>query len=474
VLSEKSNMEDKEEREEHRNSQDLVNLLSVVLRTAQIHERNNIAVTSAIEKFLSLINQMIITAEGISLGIIGEYFYLNDIRIRYSLEYLLNFDFLIREFKKRELGKVVFGHVLKPADVQLFLKAFIAAGFSDSPYEILSDTMAPSENIQTEKLMKIREGGETDARRVIKKSYFHAVSYTKGVINKIKDGEKVNIKKAKRIVETMVDHILEEEKLLLGMTVLKDYDDYTYHHSVNVSILSIALGQRLGLSRKILTELGLVALFHDIGKVEIPNEVLNKATNFTEDEWKLIKRHPVWGVKALLRLRGLDNVSMRSAIVAFEHHMNFDLSGYPRVRKYPELDFYSKIVSLVDQYDAMTSSRVYSRIPLSPDKALSVMMERAGSQLDPLLFKFFINMVGVFPIGTLVMLDTKELGLVYESDVVFADRPRVLIIIDKKSSRVNGPVVNLTEKDDTGRYFRSIVKTLDPNKYKINLAEYLL
>jgi len=117
---------------------------------------------------------------------------------------------------------------------------------------------------------------------------------------------------------------------------------------------------------------------------------------------------------------------------------------------------------------------VYSRIPLPPDKALSVMMERAGTQLDPLLFKFFINMVGVFPIGTLVMLDSRELGLVYESDAVFADRPRVLIIIDKKGERVNGPVVNLTERNEIGKYYRSIVKTLDPNKYKINIAEYLL
>jgi len=136
---------------------------------------------------------------------------------------------------------------------------------------------------------------------------------------------------------------------------------------------------------------------------------------------------------------------------------------------------YSRIVSVVDQYDAMTSARVYSRIPLAPDKALSIMMERAGKQLDPLLFKIFTNMVGVFPIGSLVMLDTKELGLVYESDIVFPDRPRVMIIVDRKGQRLlKGPVVNLTEKDETGIYHRTIKKTLDPNKYKINLAEYLL
>ena len=468
-------MTNKEEREAHRSSQDLVNLFSVVLRTAHIHEHNNIAVTTAIDKFLYLLNHLIEIEQSISLGLVGEFFYMNDVRIRYSLEYLLNFDFLVREFKKRELGTIIFRKTLKPEDVLVFLKGFIAAGFSDTPYEAITDALEGSENLETEKLKKILEGGEVDARKVIKKSYFNAVSYTKGVINKIKSGEKVNIKKAKRIIETMVDQILDEEKLLLSMTAIKDYDEYTYHHSVNVSILTIALGQRLGLSKKILTELGVVALFHDIGKVDIPSEVLNKATNFTEDEWKLMKRHPVWGVKAILKLRGLDSTAIRSAIVAFEHHINYDLSGYPKVRKkYLELDFYSRIISLVDQYDAMTSSRVYSRIPLSPDKALSIMMERAGTQLDPVLFKFFINMVGVFPIGTLIMLDSREMGLVYESDIVFADRPRVLIIIDKKGDRVNGPVVSLTEKDGNGRYYRSIVKTLDPNKYKINLAEYLL
>ena len=467
-------MDNKEERASHRGGQDIINHLSVILRTAQIHDAANIAVTSAIEKYLALINPLTDAEDVITLELVGEYFFINDTRVRYSLEYLLSFDYLVREFRKREIGKVVFKDVISAEDVRIFLKAFIAAGYSETPYDVMNEKMAASDHIDVDRLRKIAEGEAVDTRKVVKKAYYNAVSFTKGVMTKIKAGEKVNIKKAKRIVESMVDHILEEEKLLLGMTAIKDYDEYTYNHSVNVSILSIALGQRLGLSKKMLTELGLVALFHDIGKIEIPAEILNKATNFNDDEWKLIKKHPAWGVKALLKLKGMDHSSIRSAIVAFEHHMNYDLSGYPKVRSYPELDFYSRLVSLADQYDAMTSSRVYSRIPLAPDKALSIMMERSTTQLDPLLFKFFINMVGVFPIGTLVMLDTKELGLVYESEVIFADRPRVLIIIDQKGQSVNGPVVNLTEKGESGKYLRSIVKTLDPNKYKINLAEYLL
>jgi HD-GYP domain-containing protein (c-di-GMP phosphodiesterase class II) len=467
------NMVNKEDREINRNAQDIINQLSVILRTARIHDPGNIAVTTAIDKFLVLLNQMTDAEENITLELIGEFFYVDGVRVRYSLEYLLNFDFFIRELKKREMGKIIFRKKIKPEDIQIFLKAFIAAGFAETPFETISESMAEVEGIEIDVLKKIKEG-DKDTRKVIKKVYYNAVSFNKGVMTKIKAGEKVNIKKAKRIVESMVDQILQEENLLLGMTAIKDYDEYTYHHSVNVSILSIALGQRLGLSKKILTELGLVALFHDIGKIEIPSEVLNKSTNFTNDEWNLIKKHPVWGLRAILRLKGMDYTSIRSSIVAFEHHLNYNLSGYPKVVQYPELDFYSRLVSVVDQYDAMTSSRVYSRIPLSPDKALSVMMERAGSQLDPLLFKFFINMVGVFPIGTLVMLDTKELGLVYESEVVFSDRPKVLIIIDSNGKSVRGPIVNLTEKDDNGRYYRSILRTLDPNKYKINLAEYLL
>ena len=148
--------------------------------------------------------------------------------------------------------------------------------------------------------------------------------------------------------------------------------------------------------------------------------------------------------------------------------------GTLKRENHSELDFYSKIISLVDQYDGMTSARVYSRIPMPPDRALSLMMERAGTQLDPILFKFFINMIGVFPVGTLVMLDTRELGLVYQSDTVFLDRPKVLVVISSKGEKADRYFVDLTEKASDGKFLRTIVKTMDPNKYRINLAEYLL
>ncbi len=467
-------MDNREETESLRAGKDLVNQLSVVLRTSHIHDPDNVAVTSVIDKFVSLVNVLVGYERVISLELRGEYFYINDYRIRYSLEYLLNFDFLIREFKKRELGSLVFKDKINAEEVKVLVRALLSSPYAESPFDAIADRMSDTRNITVDKLKKVVEEKSLEPRKMVKKTYFNAVSYARGVINKIKGGEKVNIKKAKRVIESMVDQILEEEQLLLGMTAIKDYDEYTYHHSVNVSILSIALGQRVGLNRKTLTELGMVALFHDIGKMDIPNEILNKPSNFNDSEWNIIRKHPIWGVKALLKLKKLDPLTIKSAIVAFEHHMNFDRSGYPRVKKNFELDFFSKIVSLADQYDAMTSARVYSRVPMAPDKALSIMMERSNTQLDPLLLKFFVNMVGVFPIGTLVMLNTKELGLVCESNQVFPARPRVLIIIDEKGNRIKGHVVDLTEKDGKDLYMRSILKTMDPNKYRINLAEYLL
>lgn len=454
----------------------IINTFAIIIRNAQIHDLNNIAVKNAVEKFMAILNPITAKNGILTLDLIGEFFFINQTRIRYSMEYLLNFDFLLREFKKRKLGSITFNNPLTTHDLQTFLSFFISSAFSEEPFEALSEGTRHIVSIEVgpPKTLRDREEGEYDIRKDVKKTYFNAVSFTKGVMNRIKSGEKVSIKKAKRVVESIVDIMLEQDEFLIAMTAIKDYDEYTYHHSVNVSILSVTLGHRLGLGKKALTELGLVALFHDIGKLEVPPEILNKPTNFNEDEWAIIKKHPIWSLMAILKLKGIDSLSIRAAIVAFEHHLNYDITGYPKLSRLVKTDLYTRVVSIADQYDGMTSSRVYARIAMAPDKALSVMTERAGTQIDPLLFKFFVNMIGFFPIGSLVLLDTKELGLVYGNNTAFPDRPRVMIVTDSNGNRIEGHAADLSEKDGSGRYLRKIIKTIDPNKYSINLADYLL
>jgi HD-GYP domain-containing protein (c-di-GMP phosphodiesterase class II) len=461
-------------KELNKEAKNLINNLAVVLRSAQFHSPSNVAVLSAIEKFVAMINPFVESEALVTIDVVGEFFYVNDTRVRYSVEYLLNFDYLIKEFKERELGTIEFKNTVSPVDIQRLIKAFIGCTNAPDRLGAMMEMMNETPQIILGKLKHIQEEGDADIRKVVKKTYFNAVSFSKGVIGKIKSGEKVGLKKAKRVVESMVDMLLEEESLLLGMTAIKEYDDYTYHHSVNVSILTVALGHKLGLSKKQVTELGLMALFHDLGKMDIPEEILNKPSSFTDQEWEIVKKHSLWGAKAAIKLKGLDNTTIKTAVVAFEHHLNFDLKGYPAVRFTKEIDFYSRIVTIADQYDAMTSARVYARTPLKPDKALSVRVDRAGSMIDPILLKVFINMVGVYPIGTLVFLNSKEMGLVHETNAIHSDRPRVLVIVNSQGEKVEGYVVDLAEKDESGKFVKNIYKTLDPNKYNINLAEYLL
>jgi HD-GYP domain-containing protein (c-di-GMP phosphodiesterase class II) len=459
-------------------AKDVVNNLAIAIKTSQLHNVNNVAVVKAVHKFLEILNPLI-SSEMITLQLIEEFFHLNGGRVRYTVEYSSNFDFIIEEFKKIGLGTIIFEETMTEDDIKALLSAIQASELSEIPFQTLCDELASVPHIKIEELKKIRDDSEFNSKKKqIKKTYSSAVSITKGVLNKAESGDAVNLRKSKRVIATITDQILEDESrsILVGMTTLKDYDDYTYHHSVNVSILAIAFGHKLGLPKKNLAELGLAALFHDLGKIKIPLEILNKPSALSDIDWETMRQHPVWGAVTILRIKGINESSMNLAIPAFEHHLDYDLSGYPKLKNRIPLDLYSKIISIADKYDGMTSARVYARKAIPPDKVLGLLIEESGKKIDPYLMKAFVRMIGIYPIGCLVMLNTDELGLVFEnsSDPACVDRPRVLIIADSSGTRAEKMVADLTEKDDNEEYKRSITKTLDPNKYGINLAEYLI
>jgi HD-GYP domain-containing protein (c-di-GMP phosphodiesterase class II) len=459
-------------------AKDVVNNLAIVIKTSQLHDVNNVAVVNAIHKFLEILNPLV-SAEEVTLQLVGEFFHFNGSRVRYTLEYSSNFDFIIEEFKKINLGTIIFEGTLTEDMIKVLISSIKASEQSDIPFETLCDELGKVPHIKVEELKEIKEDKDyRNKKKQIKKTYSNAVSITKGVLSKADSGETINFRKSKRVIASITDQILEDESrsILVGMTTLKDYDDYTYHHSVNVSILAIAFGHKLGLPKIQLAELGLAALFHDLGKIKIPLEILNKPSAFSDSDWKIMRQHPIWGTVTILKIKGINESSMNLAIPAFEHHLNYDISGYPDLKKKMPLDLYSKIIAISDQYDAMTSSRVYSRNAMAPDKALGLLTEASGKRIDPYLIKVFIQMIGIYPIGCLAMLDTDELGIVFENNQIpeYSDRPNVLIIADSSGPKTEKTIVNLMEKDEEGVYTRSIVKTLDPNQYGVNLAEYLL
>lgn len=452
----------------------LINQLAIILRTAHIHSTDNVAFTNAASHFTLLMNDLLKNEHEFILQLRGDFFYLNDDRVRYSPKHLLNFDYLAEEFKKAKLGTIIVKKEIGMEVIKHFIHSFLETDFFDQSFDYFAEKMRNNPDIKIKELEKIDYEDKLDVKRMIRRSYFNAVFYIKGVINKVKSGEDVDIRRAKRVVTSLVDTIVDHEQTLLGMTTIKDYDEYTYVHCTNVSIYSVALGQRIGLSRQMLINLGIASLFHDLGKIEVPHTILNKPDNLVEAEWRIMKKHPVWGVKSILKLRDIDELTVRSAFVAFEHHMNLNHSGYPMIKNRFDLDLFSKIVSIADRYDAITSARVYSKTAMTSEKALSTLMEQAGYELDPLLVKFFINMIGIYPIGSLVKLDSDELALVFENNQESLLRPRVMLITDTKGNWIESRVVDLTEKNDNNTYIRSIGRTMDHRKYGINIAEYLL
>jgi len=458
-------------------SANIINCLALVLKTAQIHDINNIAVVKAIHKLIELLN-IILSEERITLQLMGENFYVNERRVRHTVEHMSNFDFILEEFKKIGVGSILFEDTLEERDIKVLISAVVKAGSSATPFETLLDEMEQVDNLTIKEAIEIKDDiSEFEKKRLIKKSYSNAVSIMKGVSETAKSNERINLARSKRVIGSIVDHIVEQEcqSTLIGMTAIKDYDEYTYFHSVNVSILSMALGNKIGLPRKILADLGLAALFHDLGKVDIPIEVLNKPSKLSDDDWTVMRQHPWLGTAKILQFKGVNTSSINIAISAFEHHINNDLSGYPHVETAFDLELFSKIISIADRYDAITSSRIYSRTAHTPTEALSIMYNDYGNELDMPLLKMFIQMVGVYPIGCLVVLDTNELGLVLDNnrDPQFIDRPCVLLIADSAGNKIESTEVDLTDKDESGAFVRSVARTLVSAQYGIDLSEYL-
>jgi HD-GYP domain-containing protein (c-di-GMP phosphodiesterase class II) len=315
------------------------------------------------------------------------------------------------------------------------------------------------------------------AKEVAKKTYERSVAVTKEVVGSIRMGRSASVKKVKRAVQSIVDQVLSNEVSLMGLTTIRDYDEYTFTHSVNVCIFAVAIGKRLGLGRLQLFDLGLAALLHDVGKSRVPLEILTKHGTLNDDEWHIMQSHPWLGVLTLFGLRGYGEVPYRGMIVAHEHHMKTDLSGYPRAIRQRRLSMFSKIVAVADGFDAATTRRTYQTIPMQPDQVLREMWENPRRGLDPVLVKALINLVGIYPVGTCVILDTYEVAVVHaaNADPTQIHRPVVRLVLGPEGQRLApAPLVNLAEVTEAGTFRRSIIKVTDPARWGITPGDYFV
>jgi HD-GYP domain-containing protein (c-di-GMP phosphodiesterase class II) len=244
---------------------------------------------------------------------------------------------------------------------------------------------------------------------------------------------------------------------------------------VNVSILAVALGRRLGLTKPQLLDLGLAALLHDIGKSRVPLEMLNKRGALDDAERIVLQTHTWQGVLSMFAMPTGSARPWRAMTTAYEHHMRIDLTGYPKPLRSRRLTLYSKIIAVADGFDAATTTRVYQDVPWTPADVLRGMRDNTRLGLDPVVVKAFINLTGIYPVGTLVVLDSLALALVVAAnpDPAALSRPLVRMITDQQGNRLSDPLVyDLTSCDASGQFDYTIIRTEDPQRYGINIGDY--
>jgi putative nucleotidyltransferase with HDIG domain len=275
---------------------------------------------------------------------------------------------------------------------------------------------------------------------------------------------------AQEVVDHIADAVDSSRATMIGLTGMKAHDEYTFTHMVNVSILAMAQARTFGIEGAALRALGLSAMLHDIGKVRTPLEVLNKPGALTDEERTIMRRHPVDGAAIL---RGSTDMPRLAAIVAFEHHLRLDGTGYPDgVRRTP-LNLGTQICAIADAYDAMRSTRVYqSATPAA--RIMQIIVNNTGHVYDRDLVRRFIHLMGVYPPATLVRLTDATVGIVV--DAGGGDAPVVKVIFDAAGTRLTVPRllrIGQADGDSEGRPAVGVESPLDPSQYDLDPADCL-
>jgi HD-GYP domain-containing protein (c-di-GMP phosphodiesterase class II) len=463
---------------------DFLVVLYTAFRSLKLYPIENAQVQKALDDLAANTKHLLDVEKELEIRLQSEFIFVNATRLRLDLDNYASFSHILGVLRQCGIGAVHIDEGVDRRQLQIFVSLLLSyAAKEANPNKVFELGQKLSDGgvsfITVEPPLETEEDVEEEERQkeAAKRTYARSVAVTKEVISSIRMGRTANVKKVKRAVQGIVDQVLNNEASLVGLTTLRDYDEYTFTHSVNVCIFSVALGRKLGLGKLHLYDLGMAALFHDVGKSRVPVEILNKQGGLTDEEWRIIQAHPWLGVLTLFGLRGYGEIPYRGMIVAYEHHMKTDLTGYPKSVRQRELSIYSKIVAVADGFDAATSRRVYQTVPIQPDRVLKEMWENPRRGLDPVVVKAFINLVGIYPVGTCVILDTYEVAIVHSAnpDVSQVHRPVVRIVTTPDGTPQHpGFLADLAQRDENGTFPRTIVKVTDPAKYGIKVSDYFV
>ncbi len=461
----------------------LVTQLYVMLRTSCLYDFDNDSFRSRFAAFRDELHSALKLTDTVEIRSVDGYLFFGDVRLRVDLDGYLAARYLQELFDYLKISGFEF---LRGITDDTLLKFFgIMSQYTqrdDKEHREQMRQLLGGDNLPCFSLVPVTtlqsslEDPKTikEKKALAKQCFFGAINKVGEIVSHATADRPLPVSKVKRTVQILVDQLLSDETYLMELTALKDFDDYTFAHSVNVSIYAVAVGLRLGMPRPQLAELGFAAIFHDIGKTRISKDLLNKPGKLNSSDWEQMHEHPVHGVKLIGNSMTLDGYSARAMLVAFEHHKNLDGSGYPYIDRTCELNLYSRIVAICDFFDAITSRRRYQSNDVGKETAFSEMMRLSASKFDPLLVKVFLNMIGFYPAGTLLLLDTGELAIVISTNPEHIARPRVRIIANTSGLLDQPFVVELIDHSGEHDFKRNVLRSVSPEKYGIRISDFIL
>ncbi|MEO9385543.1 HD-GYP domain-containing protein [Chromobacterium phragmitis] len=291
----------------------------------------------------------------------------------------------------------------------------------------------------------------------------------RGILHDVRLGKQVELEQVEPQVEKLTESILRNNGALLSLCRIKDKDNYTFQHSVSVGALMVSFCNALGMGKEVIHHAGIGGMLHDIGKMKVPDTILNKPGKLTEQEFQVMKCHVVESQKILHDTRG---ISETAVLVAGQHHERHDGSGYPAGLKGDEISQLGQMAAIVDVYDALTSDRCYHK-GMAPTDALRKIYEWSKFHFSPELVQAFMRTIGIYPVGTLVRLESGRLGVVVEQNENNLVSPKVKVFFSIKSNAHIAPeVVDLSRKMGFGGGDR-IVKHESPEKWKMDPLRFL-
>ncbi|BCR06131.1 cyclic diguanylate phosphodiesterase [Desulfuromonas versatilis] len=305
---------------------------------------------------------------------------------------------------------------------------------------------------------------EDEEDQAPRKVYGRALKVVDKIFQDMRLGKIPSSTEARRVVKSMVKLTLADPHALFALSMLRDYDNYTFNHSVNVSVIALAVGRACGLDEEQLRTLGLGGLLHDLGKLIIDRRIITKPGRLTDEEFAEIRKHPQSGA---IIVRQMEGISQEVIDIVLCHHLRYDRKGYPEDARGRSISPLADMAAIADTYDAMTTLRSYQH-PMTPRKATARLRELGGTVLHPRYVELMINALGPYPVGSLVRLDSNEIGLVIRVDTRQPDTIDLKVLFDGDGERLAEPVV----RHLPGSQSKRIIAEVDPFSRGIEVGEF--